>query len=348
MTQSTEPPPYCAQAPRPVRPLPTNLTHDRLQAIIAGDSKWANGTVLHYWFFSNGPLAVPEPQRAVVRAAFAEWKALGVGLSYVEVADASESEVRIAFSDDGSWSMVGRDVLHAAVTDPTMNFGWDLTTPYGHSTARHEIGHTLGLEHEHQNPFAGIVWNEEAVYASLGGPPNNWPREQTFFNILRKLSTAEVSGSTWDPDSIMEYDFGPGLIKSPAKYASGVHPPGTISAADRVWALQWYPPMAAADPPTIEPFQSVPLMLQPKQQADFTLKPPATRTYQVATFGTADTVLVLFEKTAAGLKYVAGDDDSGTDRNASVSVRLLKGHTYVVRLRLYWVGGSGGTAVMYW
>ena len=53
-----------------------------------------------------------------------------------------------------------------------MNFGWDLTQPGEIDTAIHEIGHTLGFPHEHQNPHAGIVWDEEAVYAALAQPPN--------------------------------------------------------------------------------------------------------------------------------------------------------------------------------
>ena len=75
--------------------------------------------------------------------------------------------------------------------------------------------------------------------------------------------------------------------------------------------------------------------------------PTSSRSYTIATFGTADTVLVLFEQTSAGLKYLAGDDDSGTDRNAQITVKLLQGRTYVARLRLYYAGASGATAIMY-
>ena len=64
----------------------------------------------------------------------------------------------------------GRDVLNTrSPQERTMNFGWALTTAYGHDTALHEIGHTLGLEHEHQNPNAGISWNRAGRARLLQG-----------------------------------------------------------------------------------------------------------------------------------------------------------------------------------
>jgi hypothetical protein len=100
----------------------------------------------------------------------------------------------------------------------------------------------IGLPHEHQNPFAGIVWDEGKVYQYFTGPPNNWDRDKTFHNVLRKLDPAEVEGSAWDPASIMEYAFRAGLIVEPEEYsAAGVHPPGTISEADKQYVLGWYP-----------------------------------------------------------------------------------------------------------
>jgi astacin (peptidase family M12A) len=291
----------------------------------------------------------PEAQRKAVRDAFGEWKALGIGLDFREVTDRSEAEVRIGFDDtDGSWSYVGKDVLDVGANERTMNFGWDLTTAYGRTTALHEIGHTLGMPHEHQNPFAGIVWNEEAVYAYFAGEPNNWPRETTFHNVLRKLDPQEVEGSLWDPDSVMEYHFGPGLIAQPEAHRDGIRPPGTLSPVDVAEVRGWYPPLDDDQLPELVPFRSVALQLAPAEQADFALKPPASRKYRIGSFGDSDVVMVLFEVIDGQPRYVAGDDDSGEDRNALIEAKLFEGRTYVVRLRHYWSTASGGTAVMYW
>ena len=333
----------CALPPQPTPALPPDLHPGRASAIRLGRTKWANGTVLHYWFFDG-----PDPQKDAVRKAFAEWKGLGIGLVFGEVQDAAAAEVRVAFDqNDGSWSYVGRDILGEAATKPTMNYGWDLTDDYGHTTALHEIGHALGMPHEHQNPFAGIVWNEEAVYADLGAPPNNWSREMVFNNVLKKLSTSEVEGSTWDPNSVMEYDFGPGLIVKPEQFSAGLHPKGGLSDTDKEWIKKWYP----ADQATrgdLQPFQSMPVTLKDQEQADFSLEPDATREYTIATFGASDVVLTLFEATEGDARFVAGHDDSGTEENAHLQVKLFAGHKYIVRMRLYWAGGSGTTAVMYW
>lgn len=334
---------YCDVKPQSVPVLRADLPPNRLSAIRVTRAKWVNGTVLHY-FFDGGP----QSQRAAVTAAFRQWKDLGIGLEFVEVQDRSEAEVRITFDhSDGSWSYVGRDVLDIGMGEATMNFGWDLTDAYGGSTALHEIGHTLGLPHEHQNPFAGIMWDEPEVYAYFGGPPNSWSRHQTFHNVLRKLDRAEVEGSQWDPDSVMEYWFPAGLIRAPAQFKDGINPPGGLSELDRAWARRWFPPLAPTLP-GLEPFVSARLALEPGGQADFAIVPAASRKYTISTFGEADTVMVLFEEVDGNLRYVAGDDDSGTDRNAQVSVKLFKGRRYVVRLRLYWSGESGQTALMYW
>ena len=171
-------------------------------------------------FLRAAPLRGAEGRADAIRDAVAKWKAVGIGLEFQEVQQLSEAEVRIGYStsDGSSASAVGRDVLRVPLNEPTTVYGWDLTTHYGRGTALHELGHVLGMEHEHQNPFAGIKWHEQAVYDSLAKPPNNWDHDTTFHNILENLSPQMVQGSSWDPDSIMEYEFEPGLIAEPEQY----------------------------------------------------------------------------------------------------------------------------------
>lgn len=357
--------PLCALVPAPEPALPDGLPPDRLEAIVDGRTKWVNGTVLHYYFFdrptdgsrvrfNDGTTRSVSwvgsaQQQDVVRASFRAWKDVGIGLEFREVDSRLEAEVRIGFLNtyDGSWSALGRDVLAFGPNERTMNFGWDLTTPHGGATALHEIGHTLGMPHEHQNPFSGIVWNEDEVYRYFSGPPNNWDQAKTFHNVLRKISPTSVSGSAWDPVSIMHYGFRAGLIDLPAQYRTGLQSSRTLSAMDKQYMQQWYPGTSAAAP-LLLPLQSEPVSMRTGEQIDFTIEPPGTRTYSFGAFGTSDAVLVLFERVDGELRYVAGDDSSGRDSAPLVQSKLFAGRTYVLRMRLVYAAESTHASVMYW
>ncbi len=233
---------YCDLPQSVPRSFAPDLTSERTSLILVSGPKWVNGTVLHYYFFDqatdgenvtlqDGTLqwrswATSPAEEEVVRRAFKSWKDLGIGLEFQEMSSRAEAEVRIGFMrDDGAWSYVGREVLNYGPNSRTMNFGWDLTRSARElDTAIHEIGHTLGFPHEHQNPNSGIVWNEEAVYADLAAYPNFWKRDKTNFNIIRKIPSDTVQGSNWDPNSIMHYPFKAGLIESPELYRNGLTP----------------------------------------------------------------------------------------------------------------------------
>ena len=342
---------YCALPPQPERHIAPDVSAHRASLIRYIDKKWINGTKLRYYFFEGGPLAAGREQTDMVRQGFKVWERVGIGITFEEVFNIGEAEIRIGFRrGDGAWSYVGRDVVDVpGQSEPTMNFGWDLARdPRGVDTPVHEIGHTLGFPHEHQNPFAGIEWDEEAVYRYFGGPPNNWPRDLTFRNILRKLPTSEVSGSEWDPDSVMHYAFPRGLILQPERYRNGIQPELGLSENDVAQAKFFYPPLDESTYPQLKPFVSELLDLAPAEQKNFLIVPEATRTYTIQTFGASDTVMVLFEDQGGDPKYVDGDDNSGTDRNAQLQVRLYKDRRYLLRIRLYLNYSAGSTAVMMW
>jgi hypothetical protein len=344
---------YCSLPVLPKREFESGVSADRQRAIVSIGDKWVNGTNIHYFIFSDGLFGGAGDEQDVVRQAFRVWKDVGIGLTFTEVSDIQDAELRIGFlRNNGSWSYVGTVALRIGQTERTMNFGWDITQPgpNGLDTAVHEIGHALGLKHEHQNPNSGIVWNRQAVYeyfARTQSPP--WDQATTDNNILNALDPSTVEGSNWDSNSIMHYSFARGLIDQPEQFRNGLNPAPGLSDRDKDVVRRFYPPIGGATVlPQLKPFQSERLALTPGEQKNFAVIPDNSRDYTFSTFGRSDTVMVLFEDIDGNPVYVKGDDDSGFSRNARFTVRLIKDRRYILRIRLYYNWAAGDTAVMMW
>ncbi len=145
----------------------------------------------------------------------------------------------------------------------------------------------------------------------------------------------------------MHYAFPPKLITEPRKYYTrGLEPEPGLARKDIAWAKQFYPGPGRAKEPELKPFQSVPLTIDPGQQVNFAIRPTYTRTYTIRTLGESDTVMVLFDRTSGKPRYVAGADDSGSDLNARLKLRLYREREYVLRVRLYYLERKGETAVI--
>ncbi|MEM9781983.1 MAG: M12 family metallopeptidase [Pseudomonadota bacterium] len=335
---------------KPLRPLAPDVSPERARRIRAVEKKWVNHTVLHYYFTDHEEdWRGSEVDKQVVRDAFQLWKDLPIGLEFQEVDERRDAEIRIGFChDDGSWSYVGRDTIDEEKNPNarTMNFGIPLTSERGFDTALHEIGHALGFPHEHQNPEAGIVWNEEAVMETFTNEPHNWPRDKVHWNILRKLDPGEVDGSPWDRDSIMHYRLKAGLIQSPAEFQTKpLIPAGGLSPVDIATVKSFYPVRAEVDLPRLTPWESRRVEIAAGEQLDFVIEPEVSRSYRIETYGRMDTLLVLFEEIDGSPVFLAGDDDSGARDNARISHRLLKRRRYFVRLRLFHAETAGEGAI---
>lgn len=112
-----------------------------------------------------------------------------------------QGDVRVRFDNTGgSSSLVGTNCLFSP-EKYTMTFGWmDV------GTIIHEFSHSLGMLHEHQNPKGGIKWDKPAVYA-WAAETQGWDQQTTDENILSPLPINEISGSPFDPKSVMAYFF---------------------------------------------------------------------------------------------------------------------------------------------
>lgn len=334
---------YCSLPPRPDRWAnlsAAELGHERLSLVQKFSSRWALNTKIT-WAMQGGSLA---DRQEVVRAA-ATWQSLIGGLQLVQVNTWEEAMVRIGFGNDGSWSYVGPDCLHIPKNEPTMEFGWSLATTWGKETALHEWGHALGAWHEHQNPRSGIVWDEAAVLAYFGGPPNNWSADMIQRNILTPLRLADTDGSAWDKDSIMHYPFEAGLITEPAYYRTHpLEPALGLSSLDKARMQLWYPGRTEPTSPstTALPRGSESVLVSTGsgaagKQYRFRVDVKAGECFKVETTGDADTLLVLLDMNE---NQVAADNDAGTGANAMIKRWQRTAESFFLDMRISWHDGK--------
>lgn len=186
------------------------------------------------------PWGGTDEQKQMVKIAFERWKQTPVNLSFAYPA-IGPYDIRVAFNEkDGAWSYVGSDCANIPQSEPTMNIGW-----VEQAANDHEVGHALGLLHEHQNPTKAICWNQAQVVKDLSGPPNNWDLETIQFNVLTPYTVGQVITTEHDQFSIMHYPIPGSWTCDKVKIPGGE----VISPADRAFISKRYPSEGTVTPP---------------------------------------------------------------------------------------------------
>lgn len=203
--------------------------------VAAKDKLWQSDKELKVRFLQG----TSELQQRTMQAA-QSWFLDGVKLRMRLVQPGEKSDLRIAFNPgSGSWSYVGTDCASIHPSQPTMNLGWaTMQTPEKdfNSVVIHEFGHALGLLHEHNHPEANIEWDKPAVYADLGGDPNNWDKKTIDDNVFAKFDAAKVLATKFDDVSIMIYTVPPNWTTNGKSFM----PSWKLSPGDQATIRQLY------------------------------------------------------------------------------------------------------------
>lgn len=164
---------------------------------------------------------------------------INLKLNFISTLD---GDIRISGkeSNEGSWSLVGTQAKTHPIDKPTLHIDLIQTPDLLNQTIRHEFGHALGLEHEHQHPDHTINWDTKKLYAETGKV--GLTRGETDKNFLTTLSLDTTTRSLYDPASIMHYKvpagvttdgrevtFNEGISEHDKRFITSLYPPAPVT-----------------------------------------------------------------------------------------------------------------------
>jgi len=138
-----------------------------------------------------------------------EWTEATLNLKFVRVEKKEDSDIRIA-KNTGKWdSLIGTEACQH-MGSVTMNFG--RVTEDNRHHILHELGHCLGLDHEHQRDDAALDFDLPALNKHCFDLAD-WSAQDVEEQILEVVKVDRRNSTEYDKDSIMHYFFPPEVFK---------------------------------------------------------------------------------------------------------------------------------------
>jgi hypothetical protein len=117
--------------------------------------------------------------------------------------------LRVTVTGDGYWSFLGPQILTIPDREPTMclqDFHRGMPESEWVRVVRHEVGHTLGLIHEHALPEIIALLDREATIRKFMAS-QGWPRSMVIEQILTPPAPGTYRSRNPSQISIMCYQF---------------------------------------------------------------------------------------------------------------------------------------------
>lgn len=272
------------------------------------------------------------------------------GVTFVEVA--RDGMVRLTRDGSGHWSYLGPDILMVPKGEPTMNLQgfteftaaseWSRVPP-------HEIGHTLGMPHEHLRGSIIARLNREAVYAWFARM--GWSRQMVDANVFTPVEeSALLQPTPPEETSIMTYQFESALTLDHVPIVGGTRLTDTdLSYVDLIYPKATGPTPPVTPPPPVEPPAPKPPEPKPKPKPPFINDLKVGRLSEVCRLPAGDAFLFRFTASSkrvfvirtyghdawemelmdADRRVIAADSLSGPGGNALIATTLRKGVYYL-------------------